>query len=523
MDIAARKKQVGGVTYTLKEVSEGDLHLEYNCFNNCVYEVENSNERFCFGPGNQPPKCIEASEHFSSFKSHAIQTANETEKLINDKIKEYGSMKQFSTFKEKQAWMKKDIENITGKSWETMVAEHNTSLNNLTNIPTSKRIQLLRIERKIHHYVNNILDIHDLSENTDEVHEGLNKMEDDILHTIHPDPEVHFAAHHAIQSTRLALKLFEKDKDGKDTFEKINAAIYNNTDTSPTRARKCEDECKEEIKKGVVGSVIASAVGGSIGGAAAGCSVAGPVGCVVGFVGGAVGGAFIGLLIGAAGAGIVAIKHSCIATTSIVETTLGFKQISDLKIGDSVKTLSGGNNVHFTEFLGWMDRHQSQPAQMLRIWTSKGHSPLTLSASHVVFTSNTTKYAGDLQPGDCVIYWNGTAMEEMEVEAILPTISFGFWSPLTRAGHLLVDGFLTSCYASFPHQLADVAMAPVKAMSNILLDDHESQEDDGVRNVIRFIKTIGKFIGARKEEDISKQSFGNNWSFNNFFQIKSEL
>jgi len=66
-------------------------------------------------------------------------------------------------------------------------------------------------------------------------------------------------------------------------------------------------------------------------------------------------------------------------------------------------------------------------------------------------------------------------------------------------------------------------MAPVKAMSNILLDDHESQEDDGVRNVIRFIKTIGKFIGARKEEDISKQSFGNNWSFNNFFQIKSEL
>ena len=100
-----------------------------------------------------------------------------------------------------------------------------------------------------------------------------------------------------------------------------------------------------------------------------------------------------------------------------------------------------------------MDRHQSQPAHMLRIWTSEGQSSLTLSASHVVFTSNATKYAGDLQPGDCLMYWNGTSMEEMEVEAILPTISFGFWSPLTRAGHLLVDGFLASCYASYPHQV----------------------------------------------------------------------
>ena len=100
-----------------------------------------------------------------------------------------------------------------------------------------------------------------------------------------------------------------------------------------------------------------------------------------------------------------------------------------------------------------MDRHQSEPSHMLRVWTSKEPSPLTLSASHVVFTSNNTKYAGDLQPGDCLMYWNGTAMEEMEVEAILPTISYGFWSPLTRAGHLLVDGFLTSCYASYPHQV----------------------------------------------------------------------
>ena len=100
-----------------------------------------------------------------------------------------------------------------------------------------------------------------------------------------------------------------------------------------------------------------------------------------------------------------------------------------------------------------MDRHQSEAAHMISIWTHKGQVPLTLSKSHVVFTSITTKYAGDLLPGDYLLHWNGTSMEEVEIETILPTISVGYWAPLTTAGHLLVDGFLTSCYASFPHKV----------------------------------------------------------------------
>ena len=100
-----------------------------------------------------------------------------------------------------------------------------------------------------------------------------------------------------------------------------------------------------------------------------------------------------------------------------------------------------------------MDRHQSEAAHMISIWTHEGQVPLTLSKSHVVFTSITTKYAGDLLPGDYLLHWNGTSMEEVEIETILPTISVGYWAPLTTAGHLLVDGFLTSCYASFPHKV----------------------------------------------------------------------
>merc|ERR1712243_24125 len=38
LEHCCKKKEVGGITYTLKRVAEGDLHLQYNCLNNCVYQ-----------------------------------------------------------------------------------------------------------------------------------------------------------------------------------------------------------------------------------------------------------------------------------------------------------------------------------------------------------------------------------------------------------------------------------------------------------------------------------------------------
>ena len=67
-----KKKEVGGITYTLKRVAEGDLHLQYNCLNNCVYQQENSDKDICFTSGQSSPKCLEASDHFNLFKSEAI-------------------------------------------------------------------------------------------------------------------------------------------------------------------------------------------------------------------------------------------------------------------------------------------------------------------------------------------------------------------------------------------------------------------------------------------------------------------
>ena len=100
-----------------------------------------------------------------------------------------------------------------------------------------------------------------------------------------------------------------------------------------------------------------------------------------------------------------------------------------------------------------MDRQQSSPGQMLQVITSNNSPTVTLSANHVVFTSTTTKYAGDLVPGDILLHWDGEVMEEKVISEIRTRMVRGFWAPLTRAGTLLVDGYLMSCYSSYPHHV----------------------------------------------------------------------
>ena len=86
--------------------------------------------------------------------------------------------------------------------------------------------------------------------------------------------------------------------------------------------------------------------------------------------------------------------------------------------------------------------------------------------------------------------------EVLDTQTTLEEI--GFWAPLTREGTLLANGFLVSCYASFPHRESDLAFALVKTFPRLLLDDEASQHEDGVRQVVSVVKKIGEMIGLRR-------------------------
>ena len=65
-------------------------------------------------------------------------------------------------------------------------------------------------------------------------------------------------------------------------------------------------------------------------------------------------------------------------------------------------------------------------------------------------------YAGQLQEGDRLVKMKAKGVELIgeEVVSLERKLESGFWAPLTRSGTLLVDGFLMSCYASYPHKVS---------------------------------------------------------------------
>ena len=114
-------------------------------------------------------------------------------------------------------------------------------------------------------------------------------------------------------------------------------------------------------------------------------------------------------------------------------------------------------------------------------------------------------FADQIEEGDKLVSWKGSKMTEETVVYVEPAAKKGIWAPLTMEGTLLVDGLLASCYASFSHDLVDLALAPVKMFPRMLLDDEESVKVDGCREVVKLQKKVGTAMGLRQRNHGEKQ------------------
>ena len=165
------------------------------------------------------------------------------------------------------------------------------------------------------------------------------------------------------------------------------------------------------------------------------------------------------------------------------------------------------------QFLGWLHREANVFANFLKISTNS--SSIVLTGNHLIFRTSVADgalesvFADQIEEGDKLVSWIGSKMTEEAVVAVEPTREKGFWAPLTMEGTLLVDGLLASCYASFPHDLVDLAFAPVKMFPRMLLGDEESVKVDGCREVGKLQKKVGTAMGLRQRNHGEKQVLRN--------------
>jgi len=178
-------------------------------------------------------------------------------------------------------------------------------------------------------------------------------------------------------------------------------------------------------------------------------------------------------------------------TAEVTLASGGREKMKELKVGDEVLTSSGT----FSAVLGWLDIQPGQETNFIKLETNLSSST-SMTGSHVIFSrsvneeSATPKYADEVKMGDLII--GEEAGELAEVVNISRFSSVGYYAPLTYEGTVVVDGYLASCYASYPHWVAHAALYPARAWPGIFLGEKE-----GTGTFVTAVKTLGDMLKIR--------------------------
>ena len=70
----------------------------------------------------------------------------------------------------------------------------------------------------------------------------------------------------------------------------------------------------------------------------------------------------------------------------------------------------------------------------------------------------------------------------------------GAFVPLTMEGTILVDGVFASCYASFDHHLAHIAMTPIHWFPGVIKWIFGWDQSKGSPTYVNILKDFGKWL-----------------------------
>lgn len=161
----------------------------------------------------------------------------------------------------------------------------------------------------------------------------------------------------------------------------------------------------------------------------------------------------------------------CFSADSTVKLESGVDlQLRDLKIGDKIQVMSREGKIGFSEVMIFADyKPNVTKVPYILIETERPSKKLSLTSSHLIFTSNSTatkfkaKQAGSVVPGEIVLVSNGNELVSSLVRRVSLIERTGMIAPVTIQGNLIVDEVLSSCYAKImDHDVAHMAFAPLR-------------------------------------------------------------
>ncbi|XP_013139051.1 PREDICTED: desert hedgehog protein B, partial [Papilio polytes] len=161
----------------------------------------------------------------------------------------------------------------------------------------------------------------------------------------------------------------------------------------------------------------------------------------------------------------------CFPSGAIVYTESGPRDIDSLKKGDRVLAAADDGKMIYSEVLTFIDRDPNATRQFMEITAENGVT-ITTTPSHLLLLAAADgwreSFAVNIKLGDVLLTrGTGSVMRPSRVVHTKMVKRRGVFAPLTKAGTIIVDDALASCYALVSsHSLAHAAMAPLRWMAS---------------------------------------------------------
>ena len=160
----------------------------------------------------------------------------------------------------------------------------------------------------------------------------------------------------------------------------------------------------------------------------------------------------------------------CFNRTSTVELENGDTiSISELEIGDKVKTINKNGEIEYSEVYAWFHKsYDDYRTDYINVKTE--NTTLTITPEHRIFVNGEDSAASDIKVGDEV--------SGQKVISIDTVTEYGKYAPCTKNGFIVVDGINCSCYAFYSHNFCH-------AMVSVIL-----------KPLVKLVPSIGSWIGS---------------------------
>ncbi|ELU16390.1 hypothetical protein CAPTEDRAFT_213608 [Capitella teleta] len=171
--------------------------------------------------------------------------------------------------------------------------------------------------------------------------------------------------------------------------------------------------------------------------------------------------------------------------------------MKDLQIGDKIMTVNDGGTPMPTEVISFLHYEPDVTGVYTQVTTELGNV-ISLSGSHLIYASSCNqsnnrqpRYSSTLKVGEHIFTSQDSPLQSEKIVRIRTRLEKGAYVPLTESGTLLVDDALVSCYASFDHDIAHLAMTPLRWFPWLL---NGSQYIQGVLPYVYYMKLLGRTL-----------------------------